>query len=275
MTRKFPEKDRDEKNRREKIKILIVAEGKNNQTEKNYFNSFRKPNGKYDLLARGTGGSTDPLHMKEKFEEWWKNEELSSSNGDLGFIVLDLDCNKVDKTKASTIKSLSRQLGKNVSFIVSNPCFEVWFLLHFRYSTRSFISSDEAINELHKYIPGYVKKKNVSNDLADKLKTALDNAERLNNRYDSENLDWPSDKCNPRTDVPTIIHTLRDIETGRPGKLSDEEKAEIKKILLERPDKYGYRVWDATSLSDCISSRYGIKYSTMQCQHLFHELGFS
>ncbi len=275
MTRKFSTKDRDEENLREKIKILIVAEGKNNKTEKNYFNSFRKPNGKYDLLARGSGGPTDPLHMKERFEELWKHEELSSSNGDLGFIVLDLDCNKVDKTKASTIKPLSMQLGQNVSFIVSNPCFEVWFLLHFRYSMRSFMSSDKVIDELEKYIPNYKKSKDISSTIAGNLDTALDNADRLNNRYDSENLDWPSDKCNPRTDVPTIIHTLQDIETGRPSKLSDEEKAEIKKILLERPDKYGYRVWDATSLSDCISSRYGIKYSTMQCQHLLHELGFS
>ena len=64
-------------------------------------------------------------------------------------------------------------------------------------------------------------------------------------------------------------------QSGRPDKLSDEQKAEIKKVLRESPDKHGYCVWDGISLSDYITSKYDIKYSIRQCQRLFHELGFS
>ena len=64
-------------------------------------------------------------------------------------------------------------------------------------------------------------------------------------------------------------------QSGRPGKLSDEQKAEIKKVLRESPDKHGYCVWDGISLSDYITSKYDIEYSIRQCQRLFHELGFS
>lgn len=64
-------------------------------------------------------------------------------------------------------------------------------------------------------------------------------------------------------------------QSGRPDKLSDEQKAEIKKVLRESPDKHGYCVWDGISLSDYITSKYDIEYSIRQCQRLFHELGFS
>ena len=64
-------------------------------------------------------------------------------------------------------------------------------------------------------------------------------------------------------------------QSGKPDKLSDEQKAEIKKVLRESPDKHGYCVWDGISLSDHITSKYDIEYSIRQCQRLFHELGFS
>ena len=55
-------------------------------------------------------------------------------------------------------------------------------------------------------------------------------------------------------------------QSGRPDKLSDEQKAEIKKVLRESPDKHGYCVWDGISLSDYITSKYDIKYSIRQCR---------
>lgn len=211
MTRSFSTKDPDKKKCREKPVILIVAEG-NNQTEKNYFNSFRQSNGKYVLYVHGTGGPTDPQHMKEKLEALWSQYDMSADNGDFGYIVLDLDCGK--DNKANTIKSLKKDLGRHISFIVSNPCFEVWFLLHYRNSTRSFMDSGKAIEELKKYIPDYEKKLDVSKDIAGYFNKALGDADRINKVYESENRDWPSNECNPRTDVPIIFHVLQKIERG-------------------------------------------------------------
>ena len=64
--------------------------------------------------------------------------------------------------------------------------------------------------------------------------------------------------------------------TGRPSKLTKEQKAEIRAILEEDdPKKYGHNVWDGPSLSAYIEKNYAVKLSVRQCQRLFHSLGFS
>lgn len=64
--------------------------------------------------------------------------------------------------------------------------------------------------------------------------------------------------------------------TGRPAKLTEEQKTEIRTVLEEDdPEKYGQNVWDGPSLSAYIEDTYAIKLSVRQCQRLFHTLGFS
>ena len=64
--------------------------------------------------------------------------------------------------------------------------------------------------------------------------------------------------------------------TGRPPRLTKEQKAEIRTILEEdAPKKYGQNVWDGPSLSSFIEKTYAIKLSVRQCQRLLHSLGFS
>ena len=64
--------------------------------------------------------------------------------------------------------------------------------------------------------------------------------------------------------------------TGRPPKLTKEQKAEIHAVLEEDdPKKYGQNVWDGPSLSSFIEKTYAIKLCVRQCQRLFHSLGFS
>ena len=64
-------------------------------------------------------------------------------------------------------------------------------------------------------------------------------------------------------------------QTGRPNKLSNSQKEEIKVAVLSNPSLSGYNVWDGPSLSDYIGKTYGITLGVRQCQRLFHELGFS
>ena len=64
--------------------------------------------------------------------------------------------------------------------------------------------------------------------------------------------------------------------TGRPSKLTKEQKAEMRAILEEDDQKkYGHNVWDGPSLSAYIEKTYAVKLSVRQCQRLFHSLGFS
>ena len=64
--------------------------------------------------------------------------------------------------------------------------------------------------------------------------------------------------------------------TGRPPRLTKEQKVEIRAILEEDdPKKYGQNAWDGPSLSAYIKKTHGVKLGVRQCQRLFHSLGFS
>ena len=64
-------------------------------------------------------------------------------------------------------------------------------------------------------------------------------------------------------------------QTGRPRKLTDQQREEIKICIKEGPEKSGYIVWGGPSLSEHIKSRYGIDYGVRACQILMHAMGFS
>jgi len=79
------------------------------------------------------------------------------------------------------------------------------------------------------------------------------------------------------------INSTGDIESlrskkqpGRPSRLSEEQKQELKQVIQEAPEKHGItsNVWDGKSLSAYIERRYAIVLKTRTCQRLFHQLGF-
>jgi hypothetical protein len=41
----------------------------------------------------------------------------------------------------SLISKHNKHALPKIQAIVSNPCFEIWFLLHYKYSTRSYVSN--------------------------------------------------------------------------------------------------------------------------------------
>lgn len=186
--------------------ILIAAEGKN-VTEKNYLTSLWRdhhPETVIDFVDKK--GATDPETMLNNVENAWKDKPMNSDRGDKAYVVLDLDC---DEKKARLINQLNSR-REHAVFIVSNPCFEVWFLMHFRYSTRQFASSSEVIKELKGKgcIPNYQKNMDVYSLIKDKLKTARDNAKRLESSYLNDGVHWPSSHYNPRTDVLTVVNKI-------------------------------------------------------------------
>jgi transposase len=66
-------------------------------------------------------------------------------------------------------------------------------------------------------------------------------------------------------------------QSGRPARLSAGQKAEIKPVLQDSPERHSIstNIWDRKILSAYILEHYGITLKTRSCQNLFHELGFS
>ncbi len=74
----------------------------------------------------------------------------------------------------------------------------------------------------------------------------------------------------------TGFESLRAVkQTGRPAKLSDEQKEKIKSVVEKDPNEYGYTNWDGPTLSDFISREFDVEYSVRASQKLLHKLGFS
>lgn len=93
--------------------------------------------------------------------------------------------------------------------IVSFPCFELWLLLHFTYTTKGYFrtqrgsASDNLISELCNHIPKYDKKdKNLFIKTSNYLAQAIKHAKRLK-KYNSE-----TDSNHTETNVYELVEYL-------------------------------------------------------------------
>jgi len=196
----------------EKI-FLIVVEGE--KTEYNYLCALRKDLNLTAIkleIVPGSGG--DPLvvvHKARKLIEQNNKDNKTKRNPkyDQIFCVFDED-GKPEKFQEACqmIKGI-----ENCQAIISIPCFELWFLLHYCYTTSPFQDCSELIRRLEseKIKAGVLQKKesydksnpNWYEVLKPKIKDALANSKKLteqnkeNDRY-----------SNPYTNVHELVEKL-------------------------------------------------------------------
>ena len=196
-------KKRGTNRRKLKPVYLIITEGKN-KTEVMYLSHFQDQEKSYSIRFVKAGYKTDADSLYNALIDKWKKLDLSAKNGDLGFVILDIDN---DPLKAQKISALAQNnTNTEVSFVVSNPTFEVWLLMHFKYTTKQYKDGNTVIKELRRYLPNYEKNRDCFEDCKDKIKEAVKNSITIAEYYaDNE---WPSIECNPRTDMGYLIECL-------------------------------------------------------------------
>ena len=203
MVRKVDQKKRGKVSRKTKKIILIGAEGKN-QTERKYFKAFNQVQSEYKIMA-GKGNNTDPVGVVEDLLKSAKQEELDLKDGDILACFIDVDFKNGRDQELRAAMKLARQ--NNVSVFLSNPCFEIWYLLHFRYSTKLYGSNEEVIKELGSYISDYSKSKDVYDVIENKIDQALLNTKRLES-YHLENGTNDRLKKLPSTEAYKLIEMI-------------------------------------------------------------------
>ena len=201
--RSFSSKERNKKSRKEKPMVIITAEGRN-ETEARYFSNFRAADCPYIIKFHKAGNLTDPTKLAESIRKRWDAEEADVRTGDMAFVVVDLD-NKEDKAKEIQQLEAKNRVEK---FIVSNPCFEVWYLLHYGFSTKSYINADAVIRELKKHYSEYEKTSDMYPLLKDIMDDAIANAEKLEKYHEVERHSHPDVKCNPYTDIHKLVKII-------------------------------------------------------------------
>ena len=149
-----PDSLRRHKPRREPLpRILIVCEGE--RTEKGYFNHLRVSRRIPIELEIEAGGTPKRLveqasKMKKQAAKEAERDRDENLSFDEVWCVFDVD----EHPLVADAKQQARDNG--IALAISNPCFELWVLLHFQ-DQRRHIERGGVQKLCRKYLPGYDK----------------------------------------------------------------------------------------------------------------------
>lgn len=195
--------DRVRKVRKQKSKILIAAEGKN-KTEKTYFSNFEDGKKSYNITY-ARGNNTDPLKLVKMLIKEIDELKLDLQDDDVAYCIFDTD---VDINKNKIIEEAIQLARKNnIKIITSSPCFELWFLLHYDYTTAN-MDSEEVIKRLKEYYPKYEKNINIYPDIIKEIDLAIDRAKKIEKYQIDNNRRIGTVEANPNTEVYKIVEYL-------------------------------------------------------------------
>lgn len=203
MGKRIISSDRTRKIRKQKNKILIAVEGKN-KTEKLYFNNFDDGNKNYSI-SFAKGNYTDPFNLVKMLILEMKRIGLDTKAGDRAYCVFDTD----DDNRKNAIIDEARKLAikNNIDIITSTPSIELWFLLHFDYTT-SMMTNKKLMDKLKKYYPQYNKNANIYLDINKYTLSAVKRAKMLE-QYQLKNGNIIGTvEANPNTEIYKIIEDL-------------------------------------------------------------------
>lgn len=203
MVKPSAQKQRGRNERSTKRFILIGTEGKN-KTEIGYFNQFNRIQKNFRVHF-SSGNSTDSMGIVEDIKR--TRAKLKFHAGDLAFAVFDAD---LWGTRGKQIQQAINYAEKQeIKVILSNPCFEVWFVLHFEDGRAPYDSSDKVIDKLKQYVPDYEKSRDMFEVLQGNMEKAISRAEQLR-RYHEDNDTVKLSEQNPMTDVDRLVKLLCD-----------------------------------------------------------------
>ncbi|MEA4826889.1 MAG: RloB family protein [Clostridium sp.] len=234
--KKSAEKSRKKGTRRVNPTIVIICEGK--ETEVNYFEGFDSKYTRVDVKvadkkSRGKdkGKATDCKSLVERAIYYKENKyDINEEDGDRVWCVFDVDINYKNnnaiQSKIDEIEKARPIADRNkISLGVSNPCFELWFLLHFEYTTANLKNYDAVIQKLNKYISDYEKNKDIYEELKKLTDKAIDFGKRLRKHHESLGRKLPNvekDKhkaivkdlveSNPYTNIGDLVDYMEELE---------------------------------------------------------------
>lgn len=183
--------------------VLIVCEG--GKTEPNYFNGLRQA---YRLsnanIHIANAGATDPLNIAT-----YADRRLMEDGFDRAYCVFDRDGHTNYQQALRFVVNSDNGKAGRLFAVPSVPCFEIWILLHFAYSTAPYNASggksacDNVLRALKEHFADYAKgHREIYTRIADLTVQAITHAKRL----DHHNRQTGS--ANPYTRVHQLVEYL-------------------------------------------------------------------
>lgn len=171
----YKRKQRNAEDRKRRAIVFLIAEGKN-KTETLYFKAFG-----HDLnrnVRFAPGDYTDPVNMVSTLKNFMADNDFSPELGDKAYCLIDAD---VDAAKNAQLEKAAGLAEKsNIQIIVSAPSFEYWFICHFTFTGKKYMSNAELLADLEVHVPGYRKSTfHMYELLKPKVSTAIKNAQMI------------------------------------------------------------------------------------------------
>ena len=189
--------------------IRIVCEGE--KTEPIYFKALKERLRlimvDVEIVAEGAAPITVVDHAIELREErkHVAKRSLTKAEYEVIYCVFDVEAPTPHESLANAI--IKAKYNK-LEVILSNPCFEYWYILHFRKTSAPFNTSQDAKSALRQKHPAYSESDTTIFDViypktSDAIKRSKEVLKEQHN--DAEDL---SD-CNPSTHVHKIVEYLQ------------------------------------------------------------------
>lgn len=197
------QKKRRTNSREERKLILLGVEGKN-RSEFLYFKNFNSLQKKY-CIKKVPGNNTHLQGIINEMKTHIKNHGLS--DGDLLCCLFDMDFNK---NKMKDIQKIINENKLPIKFLPSNPCFEVFLLFHFTFTTKQFENFGQIERELKKHLPNYRKGENYFELLESLTDTCIRNCDKILVHHDTHTHDFCD--MNPSTKAHELVKILKNIK---------------------------------------------------------------
>ena len=187
--------------RRPRNQIIIVCEGE--KTEVTYFRRFRT---RYSNVAVEPVHEkcTDPINIVKAAKK--HQRDLDFGAGDELWCAFDIDSSTTEILKSA----LSLREKTHIQIALSNPSFELWFLLHFKYQ-QSKSNRTEVLSELRAFIPDYAKNKDIFDRLKPFLETAIQNSKRLKRMHENAGVGLFTRESNPSSQVFRLVEAINNL----------------------------------------------------------------
>jgi hypothetical protein len=205
-------RDRKIGTRKERTTFLIICEGK--VTERTYLSGYRERNSGL-LIITPNSTVTDPENLVLFALSQISKYDIDFDGGDQVWCVFDADNNNDEN-----IRKAKKLAEEKVHICFSNPCFELWYLLHFRYHDQA-ISTSDLKAKLEELIKNYDKTKDYFDLLLSKRDEAIKRTNRLNQKLISAGIELLSKKSNPSTQVVNLVQEMMKIIKENKRKQND------------------------------------------------------
>jgi hypothetical protein len=176
--------------------ILIVCEGE--KTEPNYFKAIkhsRRVNAEVIIVPR----KIQPKDIIKSAEQ----EKLSYREYEQIWCVFDCD----ERPDFELSITSAKEKGFKVAY--SNPCIELWYLLHYQ-TQNAHITKKVVDRKLKSHLPNYSKSRPIYEELQHLETQAFENADAQEKHHVNSGR---QKTCNPSTTVHKLVEYLNSLST--------------------------------------------------------------